>query len=479
MKSIKDLFKKKKKVNSKIALQGGSYTITISAIVLAILVVVNVLFSKLPSTVTSYDISASQLYSITSSTKVVVNNLEKDVTIYWVVQADKEDSVIENLLDKYESLSSHISVVKKNPDTYPTFTSEYTSETVANNSLIVECGDKYRYIAYSDIYLTDVDYTTYSYSYSFDGEGAVTSAISYVTSDDNPKVYLLQGHGESDLPSEFSKQVSKQNIETDTLSLLNIDEIPEDADAILIYAPTSDISDEEASMLEDYLDNGGKVFVSAGPTEDGILTNLYSVLSNYGVDTVDGIVVESDRNYYSFSQPYMLLPTLKSDDITDPLINENYYVIFPIAQGLTVTSSSNVTTLLESSSTSFSKAAGYSLTTYDKEDGDIDGSFALAVSISTDNDGELIWFSSSYFLEDVYNSYSSGANLNLATNALSELVGKEDTIAISSKSLKYNYLTISDSNASKLKAWMIGIVPGAFVLYGIITVIDRRRKSHA
>lgn len=470
------MFKFKQKPTSKVALKGGSYTITISAIVLAILVVVNVLFSKLPSSMTKYDISASQLYSITSGTKVVVNGLDKDVTIYWVVQADKEDSVIENLLNKYESLSSHISVVKKNPDTYPTFTSSYTSEDVANNSLIVECGDKYRYISYSDIYLTDADYTTYSYNYSFDGEGALTSAISYVTSDETPKIYYLEGHGESELPSEFSKQIKKKNIETESLSLLNIDEIPSDASALMIYAPTSDISDEEAEMLISYLDDGGKLFVSAGPTSEGTLTNLYSVLSNYGVETNEGIVIESDRNYYTFSQPYMLLPTLNSSDITTPLINENYYVIFPLAEGLTVSTSSSATTLLSSSSTSFSKVDGYNLTTYDKEEDDIDGSFALAVSINTNKDGELIWFASSYFLEDIYNSYSSGANINLGINALSELVNQQDTISISSKSLNYNYLTISSSEASNLKKWMIGIVPSVFVLYGIITVIDRRRK---
>ncbi len=460
---------------NKVALQGGSYSITVTVIILAILIGVNLLFSKLPSTITKYDISSSKLYSITSSTKVVVNNLDKDVTIYWVVQADKEDSVIENLLNKYESLSSHISVVKKNPDTYPTFTATYTSDEVANNSLIVECGDKYRYISYSDIYLTDVDYTTYSYTYSFDGEGALTSAISYVTSDDATKIYVLQGHGESDLPSEFSKQIEKQNIETDSLTLLNVDEIPSDASALLIYAPASDISDVEANMLINYLENGGKLLVCAGPVYDSTLDNLYSVLSNYGVSKNDGVVIESDHNYYTFQAPYMLLPTLNSSDITDPLIDENYYVIFPLALGLTV-NDSNVTSLLDSSSTSYCKIDGYNLTTYEKEDNDIDGPFSLGVSINTGNDGQLIWFTSSYFLEDAYNSYSSGANLNLALNAITELTGKEDTLSINSKSLNYNYLTISDSASSTLKTWMIGIIPVAFVLYGVLTVIERRKK---
>ena len=144
-----------KKHTGQLAFKGGSYSLIITAIVLALLIVVNLFVSVMPSTWTKYDISASKLYSITSNTKVVVNNLTQDVTIYWVVQADKEDSIIENLLDKYESLSDHIQVVKKNPDVFPTFTEQYTDETVPNNSLIVESGDRSRYISYNDIYVSE------------------------------------------------------------------------------------------------------------------------------------------------------------------------------------------------------------------------------------------------------------------------------------------------------------------------------------
>ena len=151
------------KPKNRIALQGGSYSLIITAIVLALLIVVNIFASALPSTLTQYDISASQLYSITSNTKAVVNALTKDVTIYWIVQADEEDKVIENLLDKYDSLSDHIEVVKKNPDVYPTFAQQYTDETVENNSLVVESGDRYRFIGYDDIYLYETDMTSYSY----------------------------------------------------------------------------------------------------------------------------------------------------------------------------------------------------------------------------------------------------------------------------------------------------------------------------
>ena len=222
---------------NRIAFQGGSYSLMMTAVVLALLVVVNILVSALPTNLTKYDISASKLYSITSNTKVVVNALQDDVTIYWIVQSGEEDDVIENLLSKYESLSDHITVEKKNPDIYPTFAQQYTDETVANNSLVVECGDRYRYIAYDDIYLSQADLTTYSYNTSFDGEGAITSAIDYVVNADQPQVYVLEGHGEADLPSTFSDQVEKENMELQTFSLLTVDAVPEDADCVVIYAP--------------------------------------------------------------------------------------------------------------------------------------------------------------------------------------------------------------------------------------------------
>ncbi len=467
------------KATKKIAFRGGSYSLIMTIVVLAILVVVNIAVAALPKSLTKFDISAAKLYSITSNTKVVANNLKQDVTIYWIVQADKEDSVIENLLDKYESLSDHISVVKKNPDIFPTFAQQYTDETVANNSLVVESGERYRYIPYSDIYVQESDMYSYTYTTSFDGEGAITSAIDYVVSEELPIVYCLEGHGESELPSTFSDLVNKSNIEVKTLSLLTVDEIPEDASALMIYSPKTDISTEEATMLSDYVTNGGKLLVIAGPSSEGDLTNLYGILGNYGVEAAEGIVVEADRNHYAFQMPYILLPDLADNAITNPLADENYYPILPIAAGLKVDgASSNVSSLLTTSSDAFSKIAGYNLDTYDKEDGDIDGPFAIAVQISADNDGELIFFSSSDFLDDMYNAYSSGANTSLGMNALSSLIGEREALSIRSKSLNYNYLTISDSEGTMLKAVMIAILPLLYLIIGIVIFVETRRKQN-
>ena len=464
---------------NRIAFQGGSYSLILSVVLLAILIVVNIFAGALPTNLTKYDISATKLYSITSNTKVVVNALEDDVTIYWIVQSGEEDEVIENLLSKYESLSEHIEVVKKNPDIYPTFAEQYTSETVENNSLIVECGDRNRFIAYGDIYVSEADMYSYSYTTSFDGEGAITSAIDYVTNEEQPKVYLLEGHGEEELPDTFADQIEKENIETETLSLLKVDEIPEDANCIMIYGPTTDISKKEKNILANYVKEGGKLYVMAGPVEEGTLKNLNSLLEDYGVATTEGIVIEGDREHYAFQTPYILMPDMASDEVTDSLLEENYYPIMPISQGLTVKDSSTdatVTPLLTTSDDAFSKTDGYGLSTYEKEDGDIDGPFTLGVSIQNSSEGQIVWFSSSSFIEDMYNAYSSGANVDLGMNALSSLIGESEAMAIRSKSLNYNYLTISDSTSSFLKVLMIGIFPLAYLGVGICVILITSRN---
>ncbi len=473
--------KRKSSFRNRQAFRGGSYSLGMTALVLAILIVANLFVSELPATLTKLDISESKLYSVTGNTKAVLHALQKDVTIYWIVQSDAEDSIIENMLAKYDSLSSHVEVVRKNPDVFPTFAEKYTDEEVTNNSLVVQCGDRYRYIAYSDMYEYEIDYYSYTYTTSgFDGEGAITSAIDYVVTEDLPMLYLLEGHGEGDLPSTFSESVNKANIQVESISLLTAESVPEDADALLIYDPQSDISEEEKTILADYAANGGKLLVVAGAVKDAELTNLHALIGDYGVQVAQGLVIEGSPDHYVWGYPYCLVPEMQSDAITDPLIDENYSAILPLAQGMTIGTTSNgtVTALLTTSEEAFSKAAGYDLTTYDKEDGDTDGPFALALSVATAGNGQIVWFSASDFLNDRYNARSSGANVDLAMNALSSLIGEREALSIRSKSMNYNYLTIDSSSASALQLLMIGILPLGYLAIGILVIVGRRKEQN-
>ena len=63
-------------------------------------------------------------------------------------------------------------------------------------------------------------------------------------------------------------------------------------------------------------------------------------------------------------------------------------------------------------------------------------------------------------------------------NALSALIGQREAIAIRSKSLNYNYLTISACTASLLKTVLIGVFPLTYLGIGILVVLKRRREQN-
>ncbi len=465
----------------------GGYSVVAAVIVVAIAVVVNLFVSALPATMTQFDTTSSQLFTISEETKTVLSGLDTDVTIYWVVESGQEDTTLETLLGRYAALSSHIHVTKKDPDVSPGFVTQYTdAEYIYNNSLVVESDRRSTYVGYEDIYEYDYSnyYTTYTYDVNFAGEGLVTSAIRYVTSDSMPKVYLLTGHGEGSLSESFASAVARENMETAELTLLTQDSVPADADCVLIYAPQSDISEAEKDMLLSYLQGGGNIFLITDPPQDGTLPNLYALMEEYGVSAQEGLVIEGNPNYYAYSTPYCLLPDYGSHTIVSPLVSGGYYVMLPIAQGLTVSEDLRdgltVAPLLTTSDSAFSKLAGYNLETYEKEDGDIDGPFDLAVAVTDEaEDGttaHIVWVSSASLLDDSTNEMVSGGNQDLFLNALGWMCETEDSVTIHSKTLSTDYLTVSSATASLLSIVLVGILPLGYLAIGLVIYMRRRRR---
>jgi ABC-2 type transport system permease protein len=181
--------------------------------------------------------------------------------------------------------------------------------------------------------------------------------------------------------------------------------------------------------------------------------------------------------------PYYLLPSLGSHTITEPLSEGGYRVLLPIAQGLTVSDELpddiSVTELLTTSNSSFSKIAGYQLTTYEKESGDIDGPFALAVAVTqTLDEGEsrIVWVSSSALLDDTASARVSGGNQDFFLNALGWMCEHEESISIHAKSMDREYLTMGNSTASLMTLVIVIVLPLVYLALGIRTWVRRKRR---
>lgn len=462
----------------------GGYSVVATAFVLAIAVLVNVAAGALPQSWTRIDTTRNDLFSVSDQTRVVLDNVTQQVDMYWIVQSGAEDSSLEGLLENYRSLSKNIRVKKVDPDQQPTFAQQYGITELYNNSVVVQSGEQYRFVSYYDIYT--YDYTNYyydgTYDVSFTGENALTSAIDFVVDPDVPKMYILTGHGEVTMGSTFSKGLQTDNVVTEALTLASAGAVPADADGVIIASPARDITEEELASLRDYLAGGGTLFLTTGELEDKApLTNLEALMADYGLIRNDGIVVEGDTGYMMRGTPVNLLPALQSHEITDPLRNGGYYVYMPITQGITVGETPDgvtVTQLMTTSDTAYSKVAGYAMETYTKEDGDIDGPFALAVAVSDENTGgRVVWAATENLLNDSASSGVSGGNLDLFLNAVRWLCGSEgNDMVIRAKELTTEYLTIDSGVATLLTVVMVGVVPLAYLAIGLVIWIRRRRR---
>ena len=464
--------------------RAGGYSLAAAAVVIAIAVAINLVVGALPADWTKLDLTSSGLYSLSSQTQQMISGLEDEVTVYWIVQSGTEDDTIGELLDRYEDLSKNLKVEEKDPVVYPNFAQQYTSETLYNNSLIVECGDRSRYISYYDIYVTDYEsyYTTGTASTQFDGESQLTSAVDYVTNEDLPVVYTLTGHGESELPSSLSSGAEEENLLLEDLSLLTQEAVPEDADALILYAPQSDISEDEKDMLLTYLQGGGKLMLVTNYSETE-LPNLAAVMEYYGTSLEAGIVLEGDSSHHMRGSNYYLLPNIGSHDITAPLSDGGYYVLMPVAQGIKIADDLrdglSVTSLLTTTASSYAKPDGYDMTTYDKEEGDVDGPFSLGVAISEEvEDGTtgIVWLTSSYMFDESTDLMVSGANTDLFLNALDWMCQRESAISIRAKDLSTEYLTVPSADASTWSLILVVTLPAAFLIAGAYVTVVRRKR---
>ena len=471
------------KLSGRKALRVGGYSVLASVIVLAIAVALNVLVNALPASWTQYDTTSARLFTISEQTEGVLADLDEDVTIYWIVQSGKEDETLGTLLDRYAALSGHVSVEVRDPDVYPAFMEQYITGSIYNNSLVVESAERYTYVGYDSIYSYSYD-SNYNYNAYFDGESEITSAISYVVSDDLPVVYTLTGHGEQELSTDFSSSIEALNVVVESLSLIEEGAVPEDADCLMILAPESDISENELEAIKAYLDaGGGLILVTAPEHTSGERPNLDALMAYYGVTASDGIVVEGDAGNYAFGTPLELLPEYGSHEITSPLSQGVYYVLLPVAQGLTVSGELpegvSVTELLTTTDDAYSKVSGYSMETYEREDGDISGPFALAVAITDEIDDEtesnIVWISSEYITDESADAMVSGGNMDFFLNCVSWICGEREGIAIHAKSLQSEYLTLTSAQASRLSIVLIAVIPIAVLAAGIYIYVRRRR----
>ena len=483
----------------------SAYSSTVIAGSIAVAVILNLIVAELPSRYTVFDLPANRLYSLTDDTKELVSNIGEDVTIYVLANENQADSTLANTLDSYEGLSSHIKVTYVDPAVNPKFYTKYTDGSISSNSVIVESSKRSRVVDYNDLYVSELDYSTYSQNVTgYDAEGQITSAISYVLSENMPKIYMVTGHGELELDSTFTDVIQKANIDTETINLMDYDAVPEDAEAVFVNAPTEDLSSDDAEKLLTYLNNGGDIFINTTYTGKD-MPNFDKLLDFYGVQVSKGLIIETAQNSY-YQDPFYLLPSIEYDTITSDIYSGNSYVFAPYCQGLTFTEKEDVevTPLLASSEKSYVRDDIENSTSYDRQDGDEDGPFYIGLSCTaqvagaasqeqeTDESGNTdaasgdvknsestaIIFSCENLFTQEADTMVAGTNQKLFSGVLQAFEtedGESSSVVIPVKNYEVEYLTVSQSWISVLALITVVVIPFGFLITGFV-IWFRRRK---
>ena len=477
-------------------LKKGGIVAIFTVIVIAAVIVVNLIAGTVPAKYRRLDLSTNQIFSLSDTTKDLLGGLTKDVNIYIVGDPDRIDERITHFAGLYADLSDHVTVEVKDPVLHPDVLSTLNTEA---NTVLVSCPDtgKTQSIPFTDIIQIDLmayyQYQQYKES-SFDGEGQLTSAISYVANDTETNVYQLSGHKESTLPAMVTDALKKSNMQVHDLNLLTEGAIPGDCELLLINNPQTDLAVDEKDMISGYLKQGGHVLILTGYTESGN-PNLSSLCADYGLELKNGYVADTAPGQYYNNNPFLFFPEyefsggmLTGITSKDPAlllnpsgmtVSENLRDGLTVAPFLTTTDSGifvdpatqeqtpgtyvlGATATEPAVTSEDSQAATASQAQAQSQDGETTPEATLTVITAPSLiDGSLL------------QQFPSITNLTIFMNAASHNISQAVNLSIPAKSLEVTYNMITAGGL--WSALFIIVIPVIFLIAGFVIWMKRRK----
>lgn len=469
---------------------GGLGMALLTAFIL-VCVLVNVGVADLENTYGwQLDFSFNGYTSTGEETRKVVDSLAAPVQLYLLYQSGDIDSQLDEVLERYQRLTDLISVlptdIAKNPGVLSRFQSDLTT-TLDADTVIVNCDQTGRYKV-----LTYDDFVTQGYNiekgtFEIAGlayEKKLTEALVYVTQTTVPVVGILQGHGELtvDALSNLTSFLQSNNYDNKAVDLLAGDSL-DGVDLLLVADPQKDLTTEELTAIQTFAQGGGSLFVMRDYTDPINLPNYMSLLKNYGVVPIQGVVVagEEDEGSY-YGERIYLLPYFVQMDMTAPLISGSMDVLLLAGACAFETpgqtdSALSAATVLKSGPNAYVRDPSDGSDTIDYKDGDRKGEMTLAVLSgrmhADGNVSRMFAIGNSTVFTDEY-MYQRTFNEEFILQLMGELLPQKTvSLDIIAKSAFHPGLT-----AGSIKAGiaLLVAVPMMILLAAALVLVPRRNR---
>ena len=372
----------------------GSLSTALLCIGLALLCALNGLFTSLEKKHGwRVDYSFNAVTSHSETTEAVLAELKLPVHIYALYERGSEDLLLFELLDRYAAASALVTWEQAALSLNPAFVARFAGSTadnaVTSDSLVVFCPEteRFRVLNAADFLTLSIDYDAGTYAYDkLTYESAITSAITYVTQDVIPVVYMVQGHDELDenTAAILTDFLRGNHYDVRFAALQSVTLTPDDL--LVFLAPVRDLTDSELAIVTEHAAKGGSVLFACDYSDPiASMPNYQALLRSYGFLPMEGVVVaaKEDKSGYFEGNRTILLPQMQPATATfDLMMNSTTTLIMSAARAFetpeNTDNSLTVTPLLLSGAGSYLRSLRGS-PSIARQEGDPVGPFALAL----------------------------------------------------------------------------------------------------
>ena len=471
----------------------GSVATALTAVVIAIVVIINVIFSLLTDAYAwELDLTGNDLYSISTQSKQIVNTLTKDQKIKFTVMYDEEEypSPFVDIIKRFAALSENIELTfidtVANPTALTSFGEEYS---IGEGAVVVQSDARLRVVNFEDMYTLDDSTSSVT---SYDVEERLAAAILYVTQEDVPMTYFVYGHGESGYEA-FKSLIANNGSDVEEVQINQLDSFDEMAKTMVICGPVRDYSEAEIRKLQDFLANDytyeRNLFFFANP-EAPKLPNLEAFLAEWEIELDHTLVLEDDdHNASTYASkpseaPLFTIPSYVEPEEDGVDFSADVLCVVPYTGGIRIVNDERNTVdtiaLLTTSEGSYAKSTDAIISGYGKTKEDLEGPFTLAAVASKSNYSHNVKQESHVFvaasvamLEQSYITYNG--NGEYLFNIYQSMVDEAELeVAGATKTVASSYMTLDETTTTWAYILFLGVIPALCLIIGAIVFIRRR-----
>ncbi len=281
----------------------------------------------------TWDLTVKKIYSLSAQTETTLKDLKSPVKVIAFVEGGVPEPV-EALFKRYAAQSEQFTWEFKDPRKTPDLTLKYQVRQGQPAAVLISQGPPESHAVLNLQRLGNPQIA----------EQELTNGLIKLNTVGTQKLYFVVGHGE--LPLEpvgqgedamlaslvaVKRILQDEGYSPEPLNLIERNEVPRDASALVIAGARSAFTAPEKKLLADYLEQGGRVIFFAEAQAEADLDEL---LGQYGVQIDPGLVADPK---VSPDQPYVVISPFFSDhELTRLLKRSQANVVFATTRALTV-----------------------------------------------------------------------------------------------------------------------------------------------